>query len=88
MWWQGSLPQSAARTAPSQREPGSLGPLCEGAPPAGGGGENFAIVAILHLVTAHYCQRLGQQLPLGLDHDALLQRLGGVAGFHGHGLLQ
>ena len=31
---------------------------------------------------------LGQNLPLGLDHDALLQRLGGVVRQDVHGLLQ
>ena len=46
-----SPPSGASATSPvpgesvSQREARGLGPLCEGAPPAGGGGESLAIAA-------------------------------------------
>ena len=38
-------PSGAAAPPPSQREARGLGPLCEGAPPAGGGGESLGIAA-------------------------------------------
>ena len=38
---EGSLPPALRRHLPRRGRQGALGPLCEGAPPAGGGGENL-----------------------------------------------
>ena len=41
-----SLPPALRRHLPRRGRQGALGPLCEGAPPAGGGGENLAANAV------------------------------------------
>ena len=43
---EGSLPPALRRHLPRRGRQGALGPLCEGAPPTGGGGEDLAANAV------------------------------------------